>query len=211
MANAVRRAFLSAIGVAAGCLHALPLPPFSLDPGKYFKIYLVLHRLPMNILQPCKVILVALVAALFCSGCHSPKAYTISIVPHTTASVEVDLVGVAPAELEDWQSYKVTDYFQSDNPMRRQAVRVPVLVAGGKANPPEFSRTNAQWTAWLNSGVTHLVILANLPGNFSGSTDSSARRKVIDLSKKFVFKNKKKTIEIEIQDARIKILTPQKN
>lgn len=151
-----------------------------------------------------------MLALALCAGCRSPKGYNIVIIPKTTASVEVDLVGAKPSELDDWKNYGVGKYFQLGDSMRKSADKFSVTVAGGQASPSELSRTNAHWQTWFGGGVTHLVILANLPGDFSNAGLADPRRKEIDLTRRFVNKKKKHTVEVEIQDARIVIKTPQK-
>jgi hypothetical protein len=147
------------------------------------------------------------------TGCHSvptPKAWNVSIVKETAATIDVDLIGVSSLEKSDWANYNLNDYFNNPNdPRRKEALQSGDLVtfALKKGEASVLKIDDAHWKKWFTHGASELLILAKLPGVFSGSGDDP-RRKFLYLGKSD-WKAQKKTIEIEIQNTRIRVLTPQ--
>jgi len=150
----------------------------------------------------------------FCgAGCHSvPKAraWNVSVVKETAATIDVDLIGVSSLEKPDWGNYNLNEYWNNPNdPRRKEALQSGDLVtfALKKGEPSVLKIDDPHWKKWFGHGASELLILARLPGSFSGGSDD-ARRKFLYLGKSD-WDAHKKTIEVEIQNTRIRVLTPQ--
>jgi hypothetical protein len=141
---------------------------------------------------------------IFLAGCGTPKArqYSVNIIPNTQVSMEVDLVGATKLEISDWRSYPLNKYWQPGDKMRAGADKFTAVLVGGKATPNVLNITDETWARWKAKKAQYLVVVANLPGQETGRMGY----KEIDLSTKF----STETLEIEIQDARIVVKTPQK-
>ena len=146
-------------------------------------------------------------------GCFTSRAkpvpWNVSIIKHTTATIEVDLVGVTPLEKLQWMNgVKPGDYWKPNNSLRKGVNKSSKNLETGKAWV--LKKEDRIWKDWLKKGATDLMIMANLPGNFEDSGPFDRRRVFIPLGKNKWKKPKDKTIEIEVQDGIINVLTPQK-
>ncbi len=150
-------------------------------------------------------------------GCASrtikPRAFQVNLTVDKaleSTSLQVDLVGAnALADLPKWTSYSVTEYWQPDNPQRRDALRITYQFGRGISNIVTLSRDDVRWQSWLKGGVAYLVIMADLPGSAvdqNGNADS--RRLIIPLDKKLW--RSSDMLEILIQEGGIRLLTKQK-
>ena len=155
------------------------------------------------------VLLVALSLATVGCGSSRPKpvAWNVSITKAGPATIEVDVVGVTPSEKPYWMnSVKPDDYWKQNSSVRKGARRVSNNLQTGQ--PWVVGKENPIWKEWFGYGATELMIMANLPGRYdNGPFDR--RRVFIPLDKK-VWEAKDKTIQIQVQDEFIKVLTPQK-
>lgn len=165
-------------------------------------------------------ILVSLVAAaLFAfGGCASstvkPRAFEVRLTVDpamANTSLQVDLIGANTlADLPKWTTYSVAEYWQPDNPLRRDDSHLCAQFGRGLPAKLVVGREHPHWQVWLKSGVSHLVILADLPGisnDQAGNAD--ARRLIIPLDKKLW--DRKAPLEILITESGMKLLTKQKN
>lgn len=152
----------------------------------------------------------------FCgAGCHSvptPKAWNVSIVKETAATIDVDLIGVSKLEKSDWQNYNLNSYWDNPNDPRRNEARQNgdlVTFALKKGEPSMLKIDDPHWKKWFSHGATELLVLARLPGAFSGGADDP-RRKFLHLGRS-EWEAKKKTIEIQIGSyiRPLTIYTPQ--
>jgi hypothetical protein len=144
------------------------------------------------------------------SGCGTPRprAASITILPKTTSSVPVDLVGVTDENLENFMGYDVDNYWRPHDPVRFAAEKFEVQISGGRATPSELLATAPIWAKWIGSGVTHLVIVADLRGDdFKGLGRLDPRRTDIYLKDRFA----SNSIIVEIQDKAVKVITPKKH
>jgi len=160
----------------------------------------------------CFLALLAVISLLG-SGCHStpkPKPWNIKITKTTPATVDVDVIGVSSSEKQDWASYDLNKYWSPNDERRREAVASDDLVSFslkmGEAS--ELKIDDKHWKKWLRNPTAELLIIANLPGSFSGGADDF-RRKFLYLGKSDWDPDIKKTIEIEIQTTLIKVKTTQ--
>ena len=139
------------------------------------------------------------------SGCAAaPKKYPVIIVGGETVrgSVIVDVVGVTPAELRDWESYSVSKYFEPSNPKRRDADKVSFKITKGYQYTLPI--TDAMWSRWEKRGVSHLMVLADLPN----IQEDPPRRVPLSLFPRDWVKTKQ--LELEILESGVRILTKQR-
>jgi hypothetical protein len=149
---------------------------------------------------------VAVVASM--AGCASspngrPVAWNISITKKTTASIEVDLVGVANKNEESFlNGLSSEDYWKPDSQIRKDAEKL-----GNKLTkflqvdqPWIVPRTDPQWHAWLNRGVFELFVIARLP-------EASGDWKVVLPVGKKAWDAKHHTLEIVVVDSGVSVQT----
>jgi hypothetical protein len=152
------------------------------------------------------VLCVAVVGSL--AGCASspngrPVAWNISITKKTTASIEVDLVGVANKNEESFlNGLSSEDYWKPDSQIRKDAEKL-----GNKLTkflqvdqPWIVPRTDPQWHAWLNRGVFELFVIARLP-------EASGDWKVVLPVGKKAWDAKHHTLEIVVVDSGVSVQT----
>lgn len=170
-------------------------------------------------MKPVSPIVFFLMAVVLfaCGGCASsmvkPRAFEVRLTLDpalTNTSLQVDLIGANTlADLPKWTSYSVSEYWQPDNPLRRDDSHLCAQFGRGLPARVVIKREHPHWQMWLKSGASHLVILADLPGvatDHVGNADP--RRLIIPLDKKLW--NRKAPLEILIQEGGLKLLTKQK-
>jgi hypothetical protein len=180
----------------------------------------------MNTLKLIRLSSAVLMAgvAMFLSGCSSCKPgvpgpvgkYDIQVTLDQSlkdSSMRVDLVGVNPASLPSWQAYSMTKYWQTGDAKRADAQdKFTFDFVSGKSLTNVFSSTNALWKKWAARGVTHVVVLANLPG--AARTDNPGnqdpRRQILPLDKCY-WANGTKALNLLVQQSGIEVLTPTRN
>ena len=149
---------------------------------------------------------VLLTGCLFGGG--SPRAWNVSLVKKTPATITVDLIGVSKSDKSDWAGYDLNKYWSPGDFRRKEADKV-TFENLEEGVPVTLSIKDPQWDKWFSHGATELLVIAYLPGNWPGGADDP-RRKFLPLSRKD-WDAKKNTLEIEIQNTRIHVLTPQIN
>lgn len=157
-----------------------------------------------NKIAGLSVLLVAL--SLFAVGCGTTKpgravAWNVSITKTTPASIEVDLIGVTENEKQFYAGLAMEDYWKSGGQVRKDADKLTKILQKDQAWIVD--RTDPKWDEWLKRrGKTELLIIANLP------VKSGLWKLALPLDKKsWLAKN---TLEIEVLDTRIVVVTPQK-
>ncbi len=154
------------------------------------------------------------VFGLVLSGCGStghksgkPVAWNVNVTKRTAASVEVDLIGVSPSEDAYWRrSVKPDDYWNPSKPIRKQAQN--------RARSDRFENgtvfllkiDDPIWNQWRSYGASELLVMANLPGKYSND-EADPRRLVVPIGKN-EWTAKNKTLELEVLDGQIRVLTP---
>jgi len=142
--------------------------------------------------------------AFFMVGCRStPVAWNINIRKPPT--IEVDLVAVKEREKPQLETYSIDKYWAPNDVLRQDADKVSADSSGSETWI--ITRKDEKWKSWLGRGASGLFIIANLPGSFEGSPDP--RREYLPLTKDH-WDAKKRTLEIEVQNSRIIVLTPEK-
>lgn len=154
------------------------------------------------------VIVPALFAALLLvtAGCGTPKqkpvAWTIKVTK--PASIEVDVVLVTTREKPRLENYSMDKYWSPGDLERKNAVKTN--------SPPQsatwvIGRKDTIWKKWLGRNSTGFYVIANLPGNFEAGPEG--RREYLTLDKNHWDTKVKGTLEIEVQENKVLVLTPE--
>jgi hypothetical protein len=167
----------------------------------------------MNPMKSKNVKFAILVVALssLVVGCHTPPppvAWNIHITKVTTASVTVDLMGISRTEDGYWRnSVKPSDYWNPNRPIRKEAAARARTTDFKDQKEFLLSGEDPIWGQWISYGAFELMIMADLPG-INDNSPSDPRRVFLPLNKK-QWQTKNKTIEVEISDSQVRVLTPQ--
>ena len=159
-------------------------------------------------------LMVALATVL--SGCGSCKPgkpgpigrYGIEVVLDEslkTGSVIVDLVGVNPSTLARWEAYDMSKYWKEGDTMRSDADKVPLNFVSGQSLTNSLPMKDAQWDKWKGKGVSHIVVVADLPGPVS----KEARRLVLPLDE-CTWPPNTKVLKVLVQPSGMQELTPRR-
>ena len=154
----------------------------------------------------------------FSSGCSSckpgkpgkPKAYHVTVNLDESlrqGSVLVDLVPANPASLARWEAYSMSKYWKEGDVMRTDAEKVTLSFISGKT-VNELGKLDPRWSKWLAQGVTHLVVLADLPGarvDKPGTQDE--RRQILALDQCY-WPNKTTNLIVQVQRSGLSVQTP---
>jgi hypothetical protein len=145
-------------------------------------------------------------------GCRSikPVAWHVNLNKVTIASVEVDVIGISPSEKPYWQSAKVDDYWQPGSSLRKDVANRRVSSDFRSGATWTLEQTNSIWQTWFNDGATELMIIARLPGSSFDNGPYDRRRIFVPLGKD-LWKAKNRTLQIEVQDEFIRVLTPTRS
>jgi len=162
----------------------------------------------INMKNSKNIAVVLVLAALFLVGCGTtqPTPWNVSITKTTPASIEVDLIGVTESEKPYWEGYNIDKYWTDGDLRRKNAKPLSQDFQSGKRWVVSVDDT--KWQEWINRGATSLLVIANLPGHFDAGP-ADPRRIFLPLEKA-AWKAKNLTLEIEIQDTMILVLTAQK-
>lgn len=154
--------------------------------------------------------LLALCTALILplTGCKSsptgrPIAWNLNITKKTTASIQVDLIGVASKNEENFLSgLSADEYWKPDSQIRKDSEKLGNRMTKflQEGQPWVISQSDPQWQTWLNRGVYELYVIARLP-------EATGDWKVpLPLGKK-VWDAKGRTLDIVVVDSGISIQT----
>ena len=136
-----------------------------------------------------------------------PIAWNVKITKSTAASLEVDLIGVSPSEDAYWRrSVKPDDYWNPSKPVRKQAQNRAKTTRFESGNVYVLKIDDPTWNQWRAYGTSELLVMANLPGKYSND-EADPRRLVVPIGKND-WQAKDKTIELEVLDSQIRVLTP---
>lgn len=151
--------------------------------------------------------LLCLSLALMLSGCGTtkpkPVAWTIKITK--SAAAEIDLVGVTAREKPRLEAYAMDKYWSPGDAERASGDK---LTSDSQSGTWIITRKDPVWKRWLGRRVTGLFVIANLPGNFEGAVDP--RREFLSIDKNDWEPAQKYTLEIQVLENRIKVITPEK-
>jgi hypothetical protein len=105
-----------------------------------------------------------------------------------------------------WSGLNITEYWGPGSKVRSEADKVSYSLKTGET--VVFSSTDPKWKEWVAHGAQELLVIANLPGEFPPGT-GDPRRTFLPLRAKDWRPEKKSTLEIEVMQTRIQVLTPQ--
>jgi hypothetical protein len=159
------------------------------------------------------LLLVLLLTAVGCSSTKvkkdKPVPWNVSLAKaNPSSSIPlVDMVGVTPLAKSYWQNLNVADYCTPGSPEREGAWKVTGTFKG---NPTwTLKQDDPIWKTWLSRGVTELMVIADLPHKHPPGASDHACRVFLRLDKN-AFISDTHTIEVEIQDSHVQVLTPEK-
>jgi len=175
----------------------------------------MMHRMQRTVLPLTVTILLA--ALTGCDTCKPGKPgpigkYNIEVTLDESlksSSVLVDIVGVNGSNLPRWEAYDMGAYWRQSDPMRRDADKFVMNFVSGKSLTNSLPSTDPKWDQWKAKGVTHLLILADLPpaGLTSRPGNQDARRQILPLDQ-CNWPSKTKTLSVLIQRSGIVAVTP---
>ena len=160
-----------------------------------------------------------MLAATLLTGCGSCKPgkpgpvgrYNIEVALDASlkdSSVIVDLVGVNPSTRPRWEAYDMGKYWHEGDPMRRDADKVVLNFVSGQTLTNSLPATDPQWDKWRGKGVTHVLVLADLPGTQTSKPGTQdARRQILPLDR-CTWPNKTTTLKVLVQRSGIVVVTP---
>jgi hypothetical protein len=164
--------------------------------------------------------LLVMVAACWtgCSSCKPGKPgptgqYGIDVALDEslkTSSVLVDLVGANPSTLPRWEAYDMGKYWKEGDPMRRDADKVVLNFVSGQSLTNALAGNNPQWDKWKATGVTHLVVLADLPGAQASRPGSQDARRLILSLDECSWPSNTKVLKVLVQRSGMVVLTPMR-
>ena len=113
-----------------------------------------------------------LAATLGAQGCHAPYTGDVTVTPSASfkedsgllPTVQVDLVGATAIELQRWKIYPVTDYWSVGGTLRKTAKRQSFVMTTETPGPFVSTKWADVRADWKQTGVTSVVIIADLPG-----------------------------------------------
>ena len=173
------------------------------------------YRLSQRLIEAGLMMVVA-AAVTGCGSCKPGKPgpigrYTVQVDLDESlknSSVLVDLVGVNPSSLPRWEAYDMGKYWREGDPMRRDADKVVLNFVSGQALTNSLPATSAQWDQWQATGVTQVLVLADLPGVQASSPGAQdPRRQIVPLDE-CNWPSGTKTIKVLVQRSGIQVLTP---
>jgi hypothetical protein len=150
------------------------------------------------------------VLSLIGAGCgsSSPASWNLNLVKETPASIDVDIVGVQPSDEAQLQNMKPDDWWSPPpNDLVRRGYQDMSLTTNFQSGDQWLvSQDNPIWKKWFHAGVTELMVIANLP-RVHDNTPTDPRRKFLKLNKGAWKDVAKQTLEIHVQDDRVRVIT----
>ena len=139
-------------------------------------------KIPLSVPRYAPLVVLAGLA-LFVAGCNTckpgkskpPVAYQIDVNLDPALkgkSVLVDVVGVNPVNLTRLDSYSMTQYWKPNDSMRNDVSKITFDFISGQSLSQSLRKNDPKWKNWLDRGATHVVVLADLPGQTDKPQDS---------------------------------------
>lgn len=161
----------------------------------------------LNPMRPLGILAGVMCLTLLLVGCGTPRpkpvAWKLDI--QKKVPVEVDVVAVTARDKAKWDTYSMDKYWSPGDGWRRDAEKVTSPASTAEL---KIARKDPKWKLWLRRGVSGVYVIANLPGNFEGPVDS--RREYLPLDKRHWDPLTKGTLEVEVLENRIRLITPEK-
>jgi hypothetical protein len=125
-----------------------------------------------------------------------------------SSSVIVDVVGVNQSALPRWEAYDMGKYWKEGDPMRKDADKAVLTFVSGQSTNKTLLATDPIWAKWKSQGVSHVLVLADLPGvQTSKPGTQDARRQILSLDK-CSWVSGSKQLRVMVQRSGIVVLTP---
>jgi hypothetical protein len=124
-----------------------------------------------------------------CSSCKPGKPgpigkYNVEVVVDESlknSSVIADIVGVNSSSLPGLENYDMGVYWKDGDLKRHDADKIVLDFVTGSLKK-SLPATDKIWEKWRNKGVTHIVVLADLPGSWpSRPGNQDPRRQILSL------------------------------
>ena len=124
------------------------------------------------------------------------------------SSVIVDLVGVNPSSLPRWEAYDMGKYWKEGDPMRHDADKMVLNFVSGQALTRSVPMNDPKWDKWKSQGVTHVLVIADLPGvQLARPGNQDARRQILSLDR-CSWPDGTTGLKVLVQRSGIVVLTP---
>jgi hypothetical protein len=156
-------------------------------------------------------------AVTSCSSCKPGKPgpigkYNVEVTLDESLAknaVLVDIVGVNGSTLPRYQSYPMEKYFGPNDALRHDSPKIVMNFVSGKSLTNSLSATDPQWDKWKAIGVTHLMVLADLPpaGVVSREGVADPRRMLLPLDE-CNWPSKTKNLSVVVQRSGVITVTP---
>ncbi|MFC1782188.1 hypothetical protein ACFL02_01215 [Planctomycetota bacterium] len=164
-----------------------------------------------NIWQKIGGLVLALFLLAVLSGCTSKmKKFNVVVTADQSISdktVEIDLVGVNLGDVPMWNSIKMSEYWTQNNTYRENALKYDMKFVASGPSQQTLKKNDNIWKLWSSNRVTHLFIMAHLPGVHDDRVGiADDRRTVVRLEKVCwgMFAGK---IEIKVNSANVTCIT----
>ena len=149
------------------------------------------------------------------SGPSSPKLRNYDVKVNLDSilvdkSVVVDVIGVNSLEFEQWQSYSISAYWSENDALRRNSSSVRHTFTFSPSNPlsQSISGKDPIWLEWKKINANKLIVIGDLPMSRSDAPGGqNPARKILSLNA-HDWKRGSKTLEIQVQESGLRILTP---
>ena len=127
-----------------------------------------------------------------------------------TSSVIVDLVGVNLSSLPSYEAYDMgrkAGYWKPGDVRGRDADKVVLDFVSDPELTKTMPITDPHWAKWVNNGVTHVMVLADLPGEPPSRPGiQDARRQILPLDQ-CAWPDKTKVLKVKVQRSGIVVST----
>ncbi len=154
-----------------------------------------------------------LALGLIGAGCGTPPppppvAWSLDVEKATPASVDVDIVGVQSSDEAQLMNMKPDDWWAGppNNVMRRGYGDMMLTSNFQTGNSWVVAQNDPIWSKWLGHGVNEIMVISNLP-RVQDNTPNDPRRKFLKLNKKAWKDVTNQTLEIRVQDDRVRVMT----
>jgi hypothetical protein len=148
--------------------------------------------------------------ALISAGCGtpSPAAWNLNVTKLTPASIDVDIVGVQPSDESQLMNMKPDDWWAAPpNDLVRRGYKDMTLTTNFASGDKWLvAKDDPIWKKWFGAGVDEIMVIANLP-RVHDNTPNDPRRKFLKLTKGTWKDAVKQTLEIHVQDDRVRVVT----
>ena len=163
-----------------------------------------------NVWQKIGGLVLALFLLAVLSGCTKMKKFNVVVTADQSISgktVEIDLVGVNRGDVPRWNSIKMSEYWTRDNPQRENALKYEIKFGASMPDEQTLKKNDNIWKLWKSNQVTHLFVMAHLPGvhkDLDGIADD--QRTIVRLEKECwgMFAGK---IEIKVNSDNVTCIT----